>query len=1004
MVGESIELASTILSVGISTQNLGKDLAATIKGIGGQVAGAGAQAGAQYKRGFESASKGATASAEADQKKLADAVATAAKRIKASRESEADAARKVAIEEAKLAELRDSGKAKSSQLLAAEDKLTKSRRNHAVATDRVSADTKTLTDAQKSLKSSLAQTETAADKAGGAAKTLGQRLKGAVTGHVSNPFTKLPGQAAAAGTTASNSIKTKLSSGLSGLGSTLKLGLIGAAAAAGLAVGKAFSDSIGDASKLEQSVGGVQAVFKETAGQIKSASEGAAGALGLSKNAYNELATTLGAGLKNKGIADYSAQTQSLIGTGADLAAQFGGSTTDAVDALASAMRGESDPIEKYGVSLSESAIKAELVAKGQDKLTGKALEQAKAEARLSLITKQTADAQGAFGRESDTLAGKQARSAAQWENVSTKIGEIFLPMVSNVMGFMSETMIPGIDGVVSSLIGFGQWFTDNQGVTLPVLAGLGAALLVITGPAIVAGIIALAAATWGAVASAWAFTVALLANPITWIAIGIGLIIAGLVALVMNWDAVVKWVSQVWGAFVTWLSGVWDDIVLAMTRFGEVFVLSWKMIWDGIVGAAKAGWDLVAGAFSAAWTWVSNVFSSAWDGLTAILNAPVVLAKGAIDTTLGLIKKAFEGAVKFIGDTWNGLKDAFSGPVKWIAKNVVNPLLGAVRSVLNALGLGSIASNLGDWNFNGFASGGYTGPGGKYEPAGIVHRGEVVFSQEDVAAHGGVAAVEAMRTRKIPGYAMGGAVGGLNKTFRSRLSAWNPAVGNRYRVSVGYRSYAEQARLYHLYITGQRNIKAAPPGKSMHQKGLAADLSPSTKAAHRARGKAFGLYWPMSYEPWHVQPIGLAGGSSSGGGSYDPLSSYKSSASPLLSKAKENHGGGFWGDALSAIPAVISQGLSQTVGKLFDSGGWLEPGTTLTTNLTGQPEAILTAPQWDIAANAIRATSVNSATSTANLAAAVADALSGATLRFDRIDHLADYAEARIVSSLRRG
>lgn len=88
------------------------------------------RAGAQYKRGFESASKGATASAEADQKKLADAVATAAKRIKASRESEADAARKVAIEEAKLAELRDSGKAKSSQLLAAEDKLTKSRRNH----------------------------------------------------------------------------------------------------------------------------------------------------------------------------------------------------------------------------------------------------------------------------------------------------------------------------------------------------------------------------------------------------------------------------------------------------------------------------------------------------------------------------------------------------------------------------------------------------------------------------------------------------------------------------------------------------------------------------------------------------------------------------------------------------------------------------------------------------------------------------------------------------------
>lgn len=56
-----------------------------------------------------------------------------------------------------------------------------------------------------------------------------------------------------------------------------------------------------------------------------------------------------------------------------------------------------------------------------------------------------------------------------------------------------------------------------------------------------------------------------------------------------------------------------------------------------------------------------------------------------------------------------------------------------------------------------GFATGGYTGAGGKYEPAGIVHKGEVVFSQRDVRNHGGVAAVERLRLR---GYADGGVVG----------------------------------------------------------------------------------------------------------------------------------------------------------------------------------------------------------------------------------------------------
>jgi phage-related minor tail protein len=45
-----------------------------------------------------------------------------------------------------------------------------------------------------------------------------------------------------------------------------------------------------------------------------------------------------------------------------------------------------------------------------------------------------------------------------------------------------------------------------------------------------------------------------------------------------------------------------------------------------------------------------------------------------------------------------------------------------------------------------GYAMGGYTGPGGLFQPAGVVHKGEVVFSQADVAKAGGVGAVEAMR------------------------------------------------------------------------------------------------------------------------------------------------------------------------------------------------------------------------------------------------------------------
>ncbi|WP_146115021.1 hypothetical protein [Malikia spinosa] len=58
------------------------------------------------------------------------------------------------------------------------------------------------------------------------------------------------------------------------------------------------------------------------------------------------------------------------------------------------------------------------------------------------------------------------------------------------------------------------------------------------------------------------------------------------------------------------------------------------------------------------------------------------------------------------------------------------------------------------------YSVGGYTGPGAIDEPAGIVHKGEVVWSQDDVARAGGVRAVESLRLGGLPGFADGGAVG----------------------------------------------------------------------------------------------------------------------------------------------------------------------------------------------------------------------------------------------------
>lgn len=70
-----------------------------------------------------------------------------------------------------------------------------------------------------------------------------------------------------------------------------------------------------------------------------------------------------------------------------------------------------------------------------------------------------------------------------------------------------------------------------------------------------------------------------------------------------------------------------------------------------------------------------------------------------------------------------------------------------------------------------GFSSGGYTGSGGKYQPAGVVHKGEYVMDAETVRKAGGPAAFDAMR-RGLKGYASGGYVGGPALPVAARAGA----------------------------------------------------------------------------------------------------------------------------------------------------------------------------------------------------------------------------------------
>lgn len=241
---------------------------------------------------------------------------------------------------------------------------------------------------------------------------------------------------------------------------------------AGAGVVALFKDVVGAASAAEQATGGVAAVFKDYADTVIEDSKKAADGLGLSATAYQELITLSGALLKNKGISDFADQAKGLIDIGADLAAQYGGSTRQAVEALNSALRGESDPIEKYAISLNDAAVQSVLAANGQKELTGAALEQAKTQARLTLITQQSADAQGANAREAETFAGSSARLTANLEDMKVELGSKVLPVLADFVGFLKNDGLPALEGAGGVIAGAAKAF---DGLPTPIKAATAA-------------------------------------------------------------------------------------------------------------------------------------------------------------------------------------------------------------------------------------------------------------------------------------------------------------------------------------------------------------------------------------------------------------------------------------------------------------------------------------------------------------------------------------------------
>ena len=225
----------------------------------------------------------------------------------------------------------------------------------------------------------------------------------------------------------------------------------GTAIAGAVAAVAAFGyQSIQKASDFNEAISKNTVVFGAISKEVENFAQTANRALGISETAALKAAGTFAifgksAGLAGKDLSDFSTE---LVTLAADLASFSNTSVDDAINALGSALRGEAEPLRKYGVLLDDATLKAaatELgIYSGNKALTA----QQKVLAAQKVIFEQTADAQGDFSRTSTGLAAQQKILGATLDNIQTNLGQAFLPIFSKAVKFFNDEVTPAFERV----------------------------------------------------------------------------------------------------------------------------------------------------------------------------------------------------------------------------------------------------------------------------------------------------------------------------------------------------------------------------------------------------------------------------------------------------------------------------------------------------------------------------------------------------------------------------
>ncbi len=320
-----------------------------------------------------------------------------------------------------------------------------------------------------------------------------------------------------------------------------KLGGFGTALLGGFAVERIASGigaAVTAASGRTEALNKSKTIFGNYFSDLEKFADKAATNIGLSKTAALETGSTFASLFKNTGLgADQVAKwSKASLQLGADLASFNNLNPEESMQALLSGLKGETEPLLKFGVVLDEARLKQKAFDMGLIKTFKGTMPKAiRTQAIFASVLDQTKDAQGDFNKTQDDYANSLRSLRAGWQDLVADGGKLLLPYMTSLVNWLKGS----VAWIKENKDQVKSWIKIGGSLVTTLIAVWGAARLFMGARKMVRdiklGYLLLNRALKGVRLSTIALNLVASVSPFGWIALAIG----GIVLLIWHWDKV---------------------------------------------------------------------------------------------------------------------------------------------------------------------------------------------------------------------------------------------------------------------------------------------------------------------------------------------------------------------------------------------------------------------------------------------------------------------------------